>query len=355
VPGGDLLLDFNLRSAYDSTRVWVDGSVVATYGPNVPLAAESLSLPVLAGGTVTAFAESFAGGATYLSEAKEVDAFALSDPVWAYANSLDDSGDLPVVNDGFVWSTPGGFTSPAYHSPHDYANGSTYTMNLMVPVKIAEISTLTFDEIAIIEPGEPGSVFGDSDFWDYAVVEGTSDGVNWVPVADGWDARDDSDWLNAYYGSQSGTPAMYRTRSIPLHETFAQGEVVLLRWRLVADSAVTGWGWAFDNIEVTPSTNASGVGDTPRVVALEQNYPNPFNPSTTIRFNLPRAGDVKLGVYDARGRLVRRLIDGRLGAGPRSVVWDGTDDAGRSAASGVYLYRLESGDVIQQRKMTLLK
>ena len=279
----------------------------------------------------------------------------LAAPVWAYANDLDDGGNLPVVNDGWVWTTPSGFGNPAYHTPHDYADGAVYTLSLMVPIKVAEISTLTFDEIAIVEPGEPGSVFGDSDFWDYVVVEGTADGTNWVPLAPGWDARDDAAWLTAFAGNQAGTSALWRNRTIELRDTFAAGEVVLLRWRLVADQSVNGWGWAVDSIKVTPSTTASGVGDTPRAVVLDQNYPNPFNPSTTIRFDLPRGGDVKLAVYDARGRLVRRLVDGRLGAGPQAVLWDGTDEGGRDAASGVYLYRLEAGDIVQQRKMTLIK
>ncbi|MCB1184629.1 T9SS type A sorting domain-containing protein [bacterium] len=355
VPGGDLQLEFNLRSAYDSTQVWIDGAVVTTYGPNTPLQTELFAVPVLSGGLKTAYAVSYVGGLTYTSATRQADTFVLAAPVWAYANDLDDGGNLPVVNDGWVWTTPSGFGNPAYHTPHDYADGAVYTLSLMVPIKVAEISTLTFDEIAIVEPGEPGSVFGDSDFWDYVVVEGTADGTNWVPLAPGWDARDDAAWLTAFAGNQAGTSALWRNRTIELRDTFAAGEVVLLRWRLVADQSVNGWGWAVDSIKVTPSTTASGVGDTPRAVVLDQNYPNPFNPSTTIRFDLPRGGDVKLAVYDARGRLVRRLVDGRLGAGPQAVLWDGTDEGGRDAASGVYLYRLEAGDIVQQRKMTLIK
>jgi hypothetical protein len=275
-------------------------------------------------------------------------------PVFNYSNDLDSGGNLPILTNGFAWTTPGGFGTPAMHTPHFYGNSAGYSFTLMAPVKVAEISTLTFDEIAIVEPGEPGSVYGDNDFWDYAVVEGSTDGVNWQAVAPGWDARDDGTWLTAYNSSLNGTPAMFRQRSIGLNGTFATGSVVLLRWRMFADTAVTAWGWAVDNITVTAS-GVTAVGDTPRAVTLAPNYPNPFNPSTTISFNLPQAGAAKLQVYDARGRLVRTLLDDHRPAGPYQSVWDGRDNAGHGVASGVYLYRLTAGRMVEQGKMTLVK
>lgn len=355
IPGGDLDLSFNLRSVYDSTQVWVDGTQIATYGANIRRQTETITLPVLASGTVSAFARSFRGASVYDSVTKQAEVFAMAEPVFTYLNELNDANDLPVVTDGFSWTTPGGFADPALHSVHDYADGANYTFTLLAPISIANVSTLTFREIAIVEPGEAGSEFGDFDFWDYVIVEGTSDGLVWRPVAAGWDARDSSDWLAAFNGGSGGDSSMYRTRTIVLNDTFAKGETVLLRWRLVADGAVAGWGWAVDDIAVTPSGGISAANDTPRAVTLGQNYPNPFNPSTTIRFSLPRAGDTRLQVYDTRGRLVRALIDGPRPAGTQSVVWDGRDDGGRGVASGVYLYRLIADEVVQQRKMTLVK
>jgi hypothetical protein len=242
------------------------------------------------------------------------------------------------------------------HTAHDYANSASYKFTLMAPIMIAQMSTLSFDEVAIVEPGEPGSVFGDSDFWDYVIVEGSTDGVTWQPVADGWDARDQASWFAAYNGSQPGSGSMYVNRSIDLHNTFAMGEVVLLRWRLSSDGNVTSWGWAIDNIVVTAS-GPTGIGDTPAppAVTLNQNYPNPFNPATTIRFDLPRSGVTALKVYDVSGRLVRTLIDGSRPRGSQTQDWDGTDNKGQRVASGVYFYRLTFGDIVQQRKMVLLK
>ena len=85
-----------------------------------------------------------------------------------------------------------------------------------------------------------------------------------------------------------------------------------------------------------------------------QNYPNPFNPTTTIRFMLPQASAWKLRVYNITGALVWET-DGYNETGTVDVVWDGRSDNGDQAASGVYLYRLDSGQYNATRKMVLLK
>ena len=93
----------------------------------------------------------------------------------------------------------------------------------------------------------------------------------------------------------------------------------------------------------------------PKFAALYQNYPNPFNPSTEINFDLPAARDVKLRIYNQLGQTVRTLVDNRMKAGRHSLKWDGSDDMGRGAASGVYFFNLEAGDFSQIRKMMLVK
>ena len=89
--------------------------------------------------------------------------------------------------------------------------------------------------------------------------------------------------------------------------------------------------------------------------ALLQNQPNPFNPTTRIEFTMERAGKAAVRVYDVTGKRVRTVFNGDAKAGPNSLVWDGRDERGRSVGSGVYLYSLFAGDVVQTRKMMLLK
>ncbi len=99
------------------------------------------------------------------------------------------------------------------------------------------------------------------------------------------------------------------------------------------------------------------VGDTavPSVYAMQPNYPNPFNPMTKISFSLPAAQTVQLAIYGLDGRRITTLISGDLSAGNHEVIWNGTDDAGRSVASGTYFYQIKAGPYSQVRKMTLVK
>jgi len=93
----------------------------------------------------------------------------------------------------------------------------------------------------------------------------------------------------------------------------------------------------------------------PDQLALQQNYPNPFNSGTVIEFALPRAHEVDLRLYNLAGQEVLQLATGAREAGLYSLLWDGTDAQGQLLASGVYLYRLETGDRTLTRSLLLLR
>ncbi|RMH81657.1 MAG: T9SS C-terminal target domain-containing protein, partial [Calditrichaeota bacterium] len=93
----------------------------------------------------------------------------------------------------------------------------------------------------------------------------------------------------------------------------------------------------------------------PKSVHLYQNFPNPFNPTTTIEFSLPHVSRITLHVYDVAGRKVKTLVNGTFPAGTHTVQWDGTNEAGEPVTSGVYLYRLTSGNYTAVRKMLLVR
>ncbi|HOT95614.1 MAG TPA: FlgD immunoglobulin-like domain containing protein [bacterium] len=84
-------------------------------------------------------------------------------------------------------------------------------------------------------------------------------------------------------------------------------------------------------------------------------YPNPFNTSTVLRFYLPSEGEVNLDIYDVQGRRVRSLISGRAGKGEQESVWDGRDEAGRLAASGLYFAVLFGTDFMISNRMFLIR
>lgn len=96
-------------------------------------------------------------------------------------------------------------------------------------------------------------------------------------------------------------------------------------------------------------------GRVPTVYALEQNYPNPCNPSTKVKFSLKTGGYAELVVYNILGRSVRTLVNGDLEAGWHEVIWDGRDESGVEVSTGVYFYKLTSGEYVETKKMMLLK
>jgi len=89
--------------------------------------------------------------------------------------------------------------------------------------------------------------------------------------------------------------------------------------------------------------------------ALYPNFPNPFNPETRIRFQLAENSNVKLMIYDVLGRKVCTLVSDRMDAGHHIINWDGLDDKGIDAASGMYIYRIKAGDFIDHHKMLLIR
>lgn len=109
-------------------------------------------------------------------------------------------------------------------------------------------------------------------------------------------------------------------------------------------------------VVLTPDDGTAADQPTPVPPALRLGaHPNPFNPRVTITYELPRAGEAVVAVYDAAGRRVRILASGPRPAGAGRVVWDGRDDAGAAVSSGVFFLRLESGGRAEIRKLTLLR
>ena len=95
---------------------------------------------------------------------------------------------------------------------------------------------------------------------------------------------------------------------------------------------------------------------TPAEFGLEYNYPNPFNPSTRIKFSIPSDMNISINVYDVMGRQVKTILSGSHAAGRYSVIWNGSDQHGRSVSSGIYFYELKGADdLVDTRKMILIK
>ncbi len=122
-------------------------------------------------------------------------------------------------------------------------------------------------------------------------------------------------------------------------------------------SGSTVWGYAVcaDGSILKVMETVTGVSDPvnssiPSKYSLEQNYPNPFNPSTTINFALPKASDVTVKVYDALGHEVMTLVNEFKNAGTHQVVMNAAN-----LTSGIYFYKIQAGDFVATKKLTLIK
>lgn len=129
---------------------------------------------------------------------------------------------------------------------------------------------------------------------------------------------------------------------------------------IVSNAATTNFYVVADAVRFV-SYDPSIVGlpgetpSSPDQFELLQNYPNPFNPETVISYQLSVVSEIRLVIYDLLGRTVRVLAEGRQNAGRYEMRWDGRDESGAAAASGIYFYRLQAGKMHQQKKMLLLR
>jgi len=115
----------------------------------------------------------------------------------------------------------------------------------------------------------------------------------------------------------------------------------------------------FTNEDVFEFSNVTSIepiaANNPEEFLLFQNYPNPFNPTTTIKYYLSKPQKITLTIYDILGQKIQTLVNGFQTAGTKYIIWDGKNNNGNSVSSGVYFYQIQTGDIIKNRKMILMK
>lgn len=232
----------------------------------------------------------------------------------SYVNNFN-AASSDFVGNGFSVAQPTGFADGAIHSTHFYANNANYVYQLLVPIRVkadATQSTVKFDEIVLVEPGT-GNAFP-AEFYDYVVVEGSTNGRTWTRLANGYDSRDKQAWLDAFKAGQAtandnsttvGTPTLFLPRTLNLQPVFKAGDNVQLRFRLVSDGGLVGWGWAIDNLNIQ-NTSVTATSNALKTAGVTL-FPNPSAGQFTLqtRFDKP-AQDVQLIVRNAVGQEVLR-------------------------------------------------
>jgi hypothetical protein len=281
-------------------------------------------------------------------------------PVKSYINNFDSPTTDFVISD-FEIFTETGFDNGALHSPHPYPspnkNNTEFNFSTILkrPVIIQENGTMTFDEIVLVEPSEYNANFGDSEFWDYVIVEGSKDrGNTWLPLANGYDSRANTVWLNLYtdnivnqISTSVGTPEMYISNGIELLENnyFAVGDTILIRFRLFSDPYAHGWGWAIDNLRIQQPVSSPVTHLSPGNVLI---FPNPVENELNLTFETSNKNPntIQVDFYNVYGQKTKSIsLDNIFGNTSKTI--DLTN-----FSPGMYLISIsENGQKITSQKL----
>ena len=110
-----------------------------------------------------------------------------------------------------------------------------------------------------------------------------------------------------------------------------------------------------DWFDISVGIDEPGMEMPENVFTLSQNYPNPFNPETTISYSVKNAGPVSINIFNIKGQRINTLVNESKAAGNYKVVWKGLDNNNKKVASGIYFYRMKSGNYTSTKKMILMK
>jgi hypothetical protein len=177
--------------------------------------------------------------------------------------------------------------------------------------------------------------------YDLCIVQvSTNNGSSWTQVA-----------------SYSGTQTTWTEATINL-TPYVGASQFKVRFILDSDGWITRDGWYVDDVQISRDQPSSGVEDGAvgaARIALS-NRPNPFRSETGIAYHVPAPGAVDLAIYDVTGRLVRTLLDGEaVSAGSHEIAWDGRDDRGIEAATGIYFARIAAAGGGAAIKVALIR
>ena len=278
----------------------------------------------------------------------------------SYSTDFSDASD-DFFNVGFEISKTSGFSSYALHSKHPYVSPEdnnlslNFTAMLRNPVKFDDSGIIiSYSELVLVEPGEPGSLFGTSDFYDYVILEASKDfGKTWFKLIDGYDSRYMPSWENAYnsildaQGNSEyiGTESMMVKRTIfPLESgNVSHGDTLLFRFRLYSDPFANGWGWVIDDLKINQLIdNIENITADPLKV-----YPNPGNGLITVRSdNFMSNKPIRFGVFNPAGICI---INDYI-----NDAHEATIDIS-SLSSGFYFIRFYFGNRIRTIKYCLIK
>ncbi|MEO1255750.1 MAG: T9SS type A sorting domain-containing protein, partial [Bacteroidota bacterium] len=347
-----LVLEAELRQAYDSTQILINGirkeSIAGNVVPEIIkrkyVDNRDIDINIRLIGYKDG--ETYSSGKVVLRKEDRID-FIL--PVATYESNFDRASDF-ALSDSFQIGSLTGFSGNVLHTNHPYTSGvdltggvGNYTATLRFPIVVSSKDPiLRYRDVAIVELGEQGAVFGQNTFYDFVVVEGSKDLKNWLALEPGYDANFDGRWTNAYNSGQDGTTSMFVSHAIDISNTFDPGDTIAIRFRLYTDPLATAWGWAIDDLEIQNEEGGINFNDLKQNIAL---FPNPTE--GPIRMILESDGFARYDyqILDASGR---KVMEGDFGLNGIEVF----DLDLSQLAGGIYFLRImDNGNEVDVKKV----
>lgn len=306
-----MVINFELRNLYDEINVYFNDEIEITLPANDSIGVTAITLPLIDVGDYSVRIEATKGELQFRTAELDIVISPFFPTMDEYANDFEEPTEDFTLNRFTIGAAPG-ISSNVLQTVHPYPEGDELGLQsvdlvakLNIPIRVAASdATISFREIVIVETGEAGTTFEDEEFWDYAVVEGSTDGATWIPFADGYDSGADPDWEAAYTGGANGSDALFRNRTINMLDKFSAGDVVQIRFRLFSDPFANAWGWAIDNllIQADPPL-VSGLND-PEIESAVSIFPNPSFGNVNLNIENVLHGDINMRVIDYSGKQV---------------------------------------------------
>ncbi|WP_289054613.1 T9SS type A sorting domain-containing protein [Carboxylicivirga marina] len=318
-PTGKIAFKLELEQAFDKVDLYIDDEVVATYNNTTAGILSDEIETQITKSKLGVQAKASSDIVVVISNYVIMENYNLKEPIEKYMNPFT-SERYDFIGSDFriskeLFDDWGIHIDRKENDDGDkvYEASVNPTYVLSYPITVLDNrdnAIMSYRDIALIESGEAGTSFGDDEYWDYVIVEGTKDGINWLPLADGYDVNYSDKWKDFAdadndYGNINKTPSsatIFEEHTINLHDTFEAGDVILIRFRLFSDANATGWGWVIDDIIIQETGTSVNVDET--AGATFTVGPNPATNYIDVVIDSEERGDIALAVYDMSGRLV---------------------------------------------------